>query len=321
MPIPVLIITGFLGCGKTSFLRHLLPMCGEVGMRPVLIINEVGDVDVDGELLADLHAEQTRIVGGCICCTLQSRLSATLEEVLDRQAGEIILIECSGLSNPIDVLSALSTPALLPRLAVSHLICLLDGKRAEAALKVVELAKAQVASADLLLLNKADKVSAEQRANVEALAGVLNPHAQRSWTTYGDLGAEALRALLTDPPPVRAQCGCGHDHCHHDHGHHAHRQLPASFCTVALPLPDSVPRAALDALLAGLPAGVIRAKGFAHTVEDGWVVLHKVFDTYDIIPLEGPAPSAGAILICIGQHLDPDDLQARVAALPVPVSP
>ena len=76
MPIPVIIVTGFLGCGKTSFLRHLLPRCGVAGLRPALIINEVGDVDVDGELLADLQAEQARLVGGCVCCTLQSQSAA-----------------------------------------------------------------------------------------------------------------------------------------------------------------------------------------------------------------------------------------------------
>ncbi|MHB9134775.1 MAG: CobW family GTP-binding protein [Armatimonadota bacterium] len=308
MAIPVVIVTGFLGCGKTSFLRHLLPLCGEAGLRPALIINEVGDVDIDGELLDDLNAEQARLVGGCVCCTLQAQLSSTLYEVLERKAFNIIIIECSGLSNPLDVLSVLSAPALLREIAVSHIICLLDAGRADKVLKVAELAKTQVTSADLLILNKEDKVPPERRSEVEALVDGLAPHAMKRWAAYGDIGAASLRALLTDPAPMRCSCSCEHDHSH-DHTHHHH--LPASFCTVALALPEGVGQEALTTLLNTLPDSVIRAKGFAHVAGEGWHTLHKVYDSIDITPYTA-VPTVGAVLICIGQHLDPDMLGGMV---------
>lgn len=313
MSIPVLIVTGFLGAGKTSLLRQLLPLCGEAGVRPALIINEVGTVDVDGQLLADLHAEQARLVGGCVCCTLQAQLGETVHDLLDRQACDLIIIECSGVSNPLDVVSVLSTPALVSQVAVSHVLCLLDASRVEKTLKMVELAQTQAATADILVLNKTDCLDDARTDAVRALATQINPHAVQHWAQYGAIGREALLALLTDTPPIRYACDCGHHHCHHEPHTHA---LPASFCTVALPLPSPISREDLEGLLHALPAEVIRAKGFADVLSEGWQVLHKVFDSVECYPFTGPAPSTGAILICIGQHLPIAEIEELIAGLP-----
>ena len=304
MSIPVLIVTGFLGAGKTSFLRHLLPLCGEAGLRPALIINEVGTVDVDGQLLADLHAEQARLVGGCVCCTLQAQLAETVDDLLARQAGDLIIIECSGVSNPLDIISLLATPAQLTRVAVAHVICLLDASRLEKMLPAVALARTQATSADVLILNKTDRLDIEKMAAIQALAGSVNPHAQQYCTAYGDPGREALLGLLHGQAG-RDWCVCGHSHTdHHDHHDHHHHDLPASFCTVALPLPHPLSHLSLETMLRALPENVIRAKGFVFLERDGWHVLHKVYDTIDSYPHPGPAPSMGGILICIGEHLD-----------------
>lgn len=328
MPIPVIIVTGFLGCGKTSFLRHLLPMCGEAGLRPALIINEVGDVDVDGELLADLHMEQVKLVGGCVCCTLQSQLKETVFEVLEQERGDCLIIECSGLSNPVDVLHVLTIPALLSRVVVSQLICLVDATRIGSILRAVDLTKMQIATANLVLLNKSDQVAIGMHEEVQRVIDALAPHAETCWTTYGDPGGERLCSILTDPTPVRTwekangtPTPHSHNHrpnhdadAHHDHGHahghsHAHTHaLPASFCTMAFPLPSDATQGAVSQCLQHLPANVIRAKGFAW-VDDVWHVLHKVYDTVDITPYSGGTPSCGAVLVCIGQHLEEDAIR------------
>lgn len=306
MAIPVIIVSGFLGCGKTTFLRHLLPVCGELGLKPALIINEVGDVDVDGHLLADLHAEQVRLIGGCVCCTLQSQLTSTVYDVLERQSVDLMIIECSGLSNPLDVVNALSAPAMVSEIAVSHIICLLDAARAERVL-VTELAKAQVESANVLVLNKADTIPADDKCKIESAVSELSAHAVRHWASYGDIGADSMRAILTSNASSHCTCTCGHGH-HHDHSH----SLPASFCTVALALPECIERSALESVMASLPENVIRVKGFANVSNQGWHVLHRVYDAINISPMPGPAPRTGAVLICIGQHLCADEISGIV---------
>ncbi|MHB9025279.1 MAG: CobW family GTP-binding protein [Armatimonadota bacterium] len=316
MSVPVLIISGFLGCGKTSFLRHLLPLCGEAGARPALIINEVGDVDVDGELLADLHAARSLLVGGCVCCTLQAQLATTVQEVLDQQAGDMIIIECSGLSNPLDVVGVLSAPALLPRVAVSHVICLLDARRGPLLLKAAELAVAQVKTADVLIFNKADTIAEADRPGVEAAVSALAPAAEKHWACYGDIGTERLRRLLTDPAPVKM----GTDPifrkaskkrvCPHFHDEHSHN-LPASFWTTAVPLPAEMERPALERLLADLPPEVLRAKGFANLAGEGWQAIQRVYEHAEIIPF-ADTPAGGPILVCIGQHINAEDVEAQV---------
>lgn len=306
MAIPVIIVSGFLGCGKTTFLRNLLPMCGELGLKPALIINEVGDVDVDGHLLADLHAEQVRLIGGCVCCTLQSQLADTVYDVLERRSVDLIIIECSGLSNPMDVVNALSAPAMVKDIAVSHIICLLDAARAERVL-VTELAKAQVESANVLVLNKADTISVDDRGKIESTLGELSAHAARHWASYGDIGKENMRAILTSNASSHCACGCDHNH-HHEHSH----SLPNSFCTVALALPEIIEHSAMESVMASLPKNVIRVKGFANIDTRGWHVLHRVYDAINISPMPGPAPGTGAVLICIGQHLCADEINAIV---------
>lgn len=306
MSIPVLIISGFLGAGKTTFLRQLLPLCADAGVRPALIINEVGTVGVDGQLLADLHAEQTQLVGGCVCCTLQSQLAATVHDLLDRDAGDILIIECSGLSNPLDVISTLSTPALVSRVVVSQVICLLDASRVEKMLQLVELAKTQASAASMLLLNKADRLDGARCEEVMKLAHTVNPHATVYWAEYGYPGRTVLLDLLSTNAPTWTIDTDGHAHGTHDHHSHS---LPASFCTVALPLPASMSRDNLEALLQSLPENVIRAKGFALLHEEGWHVLQKVYDSVDVYFYADLAPSTGAMLICIGQHLEAEKLK------------
>ena len=302
----MIVITGFLGCGKTSFLRHLLPLCEDAGVRPALIINEVGDIDVDGELLADLHAEQVRLVGGCVCCTLQSQLTETIYNVIENKLGDVIIIECSGLSNPVDVVNALSTPALVREIAISNIICLLDTKRAPKLLGLIEMAKGQVSSANIIILNKLDLADDSIVSESTNLVQELAPYSEIHKASYGDIGRNRMLSILTDTASAvtGCECNCGDPDHHHDHS----RTLPASFCTTALNLPESVTRAAINNLLQHLPDYVIRSKGFAYIEDTGWHILHKVYETINITPLSGPAPKAGPILVCIGQHLLPEEL-------------
>lgn len=315
MPLPVVIISGFLGCGKTSFLRKLLPFCGEEGIRPTLVINEVGEIDVDGESVADLYSEQVKLVGGCICCTLQSQLTETVFDILEKGGSELLIIECSGLSNPLDVVEALSKPALIEKIGISHIVSMIDVGKVERVLKAVDLAQSQISTADIVILNKTDMANPDEISRGCEIIADIAPNARVFEASYGDIGEDMLRSIVTDQAPARCSCGCGHNHDdndghNHDHSHDHSHSLPASFCSAAFRLPAKITRHKMERILVSLPENVIRAKGFADLEEDGWVILHKVFENCLMMPLKGPEPNAGAVLICIGRHLSVAEIDA-----------
>ena len=193
--IPTTVVTGFLGAGKTTLIRHLLQHAH--GRRLALIVNEFGDVGVDGELLRgcnDAACPEDDIVelaNGCICCTVADDFLPTMTKLLDRvDPPEHIIIETSGLALPKPLVKAFQWPGIRTRATVDGVIALIDadavaaGRFAtdEAALAAAraadpnldhdspleELFEDQLACADMVILNKTDLVDAIGLAGVEA---------------------------------------------------------------------------------------------------------------------------------------------------------
>ncbi|PZU58912.1 MAG: cobalamin biosynthesis protein CobW [Sphingobium sp.] len=192
--IPTTVITGFLGAGKTTLIRHLLQ--NAKGRRLALVINEFGDVGVDGELVKGCNDEAcpeediVELANGCICCTVADDFLPTMQRLLDRpNPPEHIIIETSGLALPKPLVQAFQWPGIRTRATVDGVVALIDadavaaGRFAtdEAALAAAraadptldhdspleELFEDQLACADLVILNKADLVSGEVLARVE----------------------------------------------------------------------------------------------------------------------------------------------------------
>jgi cobalamin biosynthesis protein CobW len=192
--VPTTVITGFLGAGKTTLIRHLLQNAG--GRRLALIINEFGDVGVDGELVKGCNDEAcpendiVELANGCICCTVADDFLPTMQKLLDRpNPPEHIIIETSGLALPKPLVKAFQWPDIRARATVDGVIALIDAdavaagrfatdEAALAAARVAdpsldhdspleELFEDQLACADLVVLNKADLVDGETLAGVE----------------------------------------------------------------------------------------------------------------------------------------------------------
>ena len=181
--IPATVITGFLGAGKTSMIRHLLETAN--GKRLALIINEFGDVGVDGNILKACGAENcaeediVELANGCICCTVADDFVPTMEALLNRPDGiDHIIIETSGLALPKPLIKAFNWPAIRTRITVDGVITVVDGpafadglfadnpeaveaqRQADEALDhdspLAELFEDQLACADLVVMNKTD---------------------------------------------------------------------------------------------------------------------------------------------------------------------
>jgi G3E family GTPase len=179
-PIPLVVLTGFLGAGKTSWLNGALkhPDLAET----LVIINEFGEAGLDHLLIEAAPGEVVLMAAGCLCCSLRSDLVSTLEDLLRRRDNKRmtifrrVVIETTGLSDPLPILqSVLQHPYLSKRFALSGVVSVVDAVSAAATLAAHEAARRQVALADALVLTKIDIATPEQIIATRSALHALNP--------------------------------------------------------------------------------------------------------------------------------------------------
>lgn len=284
--VPATIITGFLGAGKTTLVRHLME--NNQGKRLALIVNEFGDVGVDGELLKSCGIEGCSeesmvelLSNGCLCCTVADDFVPAIEALMNLdQRPDHILIETSGLALPKPLVQAFNWPAVKRQVTVDGVIALVDaratadgmfapdleGLAAQRAADetldhespLEELFEEQLGCADLILVNKTDLVDEADKAEVTAaIDKEKRPAAQILWASHGQVDPRALLGLglaAEDDLDSRPSHHDGHDEHEHD-----------DFDTCVISLPDIL---AKDTILAKCEAavsefGLYRMKGFA----------------------------------------------------------
>ncbi|AFT71292.1 Cobalamin synthesis protein/P47K family protein [Alloalcanivorax dieselolei B5] len=186
--LPVVVLTGFLGSGKTTVLNHWLSRRDDLAV----IINELGQVGIDQALVGETSVPVSLLAGGCVCCTVQGSLRTTLRNLfMARAAGDVprfstVLVETTGAADPFGVTSVLEQdPWLRRHFQLRSVITTVDARSGMAGLSRHPEVIEQVRAADVLLLTKADQVEAEQRGPLEAALAELNPGAERRWSEQG----------------------------------------------------------------------------------------------------------------------------------------
>lgn len=170
----LLLFCGFLGSGKTTLILPLARYLAEHGRRSCLIVNEVGEVGVDGRVFEDGGLEVYEITAGCICCQIGVDLVRTMEQVASRYEPEVFIVEASGIATPAGVLDALQYYRGAP--FATRVMTLLDPTRLEALLDVMEpLIESQIAGATQLVVTKLDEATLDELDFVRATAGRLAP--------------------------------------------------------------------------------------------------------------------------------------------------
>jgi G3E family GTPase len=196
--LPVTLITGFLGSGKTTLIRHLLrdPRMN----RAAVIINEFGEVGIDHELVAASSEQMTLLSNGCLCCTVRTDLQETLRELfIKRHAGEVIdfdrvFVETTGLADPVPVIHTLQTDGLVSaQYRLDCVVTLVDAVNGMASLDTAPEAAKQAAVADRILITKTDLAASETVAALEARLAAMNPYAARAIAVNGEIDIAFLR--------------------------------------------------------------------------------------------------------------------------------
>ncbi|MBR0715935.1 GTP-binding protein [Bradyrhizobium liaoningense] len=252
MAVPVLLVTGFLGAGKTTVVNHLLKHAE--GRRIAAVVNDFGAVNIDAELIADAADGVVSLANGCICCTLEGDLLRTLAGLLRRDPRpEFIVIETSGVADPADIVRNLMDPVIFREAPLETVLCVVDASMPVAKLDDA-LLRSQVRAADLVALSKVDLADAAGAAQIREAVRALRPAAVVVDAINGEVPAALLFAPDVDPVPVPRETG-------------PRRPTVERFETLSWTSdkPVSLPR--LQAAIGGLAPRLARAKGFFETVE------------------------------------------------------
>ena len=288
-PIPLVILTGFLGAGKTTRLNRWLkdPAFADT----LVIINEFGAIGLDHLLIEEVAGDMMLMAAGCLCCTIRGDLVATLEDLLRRRDNDRIrffrrvVIETTGLADPMPILqSVLQHPYLSKRFAISGIVTLVDAVHGAGTLAHHVEARRQAAVADAIILTKTDLASPGERHATEGALDGLNPIAPRL-EAAAELAPEALTHQRFDPARLDSQdfqdwLGANAPSPHqpgHDSNRHGAEIEAFSFLS-DLPVTEGQLIVFREALRVLHGPRLLRVKGIVNIAEtpDQPVVIHHV---------------------------------------------
>ncbi len=252
---PLILLTGFLGAGKTTTLNRVLTR--QHHRRVGVIVNELGRIDIDSRLIKSRSGDVMELAGGCVCheVRVQSELWAAIAEVNRRSQPEIIVLETTGIAEPWAILDGLEgLPADEAPAIAAGVVCVVDAEAGAGQLARHEEARAQVEAADRILLTKLDLAPASAVVALHAELARRNADAERASFPDTDEGAAALVPWLLDTSARGRARAHGHSHAH------IHSQLAA----VAFGDAGALLAEPMLAVIDRLGEALVRAKGFVH---------------------------------------------------------
>jgi G3E family GTPase len=297
--LPVTLVTGFLGSGKTTLVNHILS--NRAGVRSAVLVNELGEIGIDNDLIISTEDGMIELTNGCICCATNNELVDSIVRVLARpEPVDHILVETTGIADPLPVALTFQRSQFRDVLRLDAIIAVADAEQFSLELFDGVAPRNQLRYADAILVNKCDRVGAERLAAVEAKIRLLNPEAQIVPTTRSAVPLP----LILDVDLFRPR-HTGHAHEHLDHDGFASLSFESD-------RPFSVSRfqAFLDT---GRPKGLFRGKGFLWLAEtDKHYVFHLVGGRFSVEEDDRRAGGTNR-LVLIGRDLDVENLRERLS--------
>ena len=329
-PIPVTIISGFLGAGKTTLLNYLLN--AEHGLRVAVLVNDFGAVNIDAALVTGVSGESTiDLSNGCICCSIRDDLFEAVVQLIQRpDPPEYIVVETSGVSDPVAVSLTFIAPQLQSQTRVDSVITVVDSENiGQVEGKGRELALDQIATADMVVLNKIDLVDKIER---KALANFIRKRAPSARIFEAIHGAVPLDMVLgvgaydlsrfANKPELDIHVHSSEEAYAHEPTeveHHEHHEHALVYNTWSYTTDQPLSRRALLDAVKSLPTTIYRAKGIVllddTTQQKG--IIHFAGQRTRLIMGEvwgDEKPQTQLVFIGEEHGINTDDLQARFDA-------
>ena len=301
--LPLTVIGGFLGAGKTTLLNRLLS--GNHGLRIAVLVNDFGRINIDAALIRARTEDTISLANGCACCSVAGDLTKTLIALAAREdPPQAIVLEASGLADPFGIAQvALANPAL----RLDGILAVVD---AEAAVRLACDAAAgatfaaQIAAADLVILNKADLANGDELALARARVEELAPGTPVICTSNADVPAEVVLGIRSERglPALDA----------------APKNHTSAFASWSAETDALLDGGRLRAMMQALPCGVLRAKGILWLSDDPGrrTVFQRVGRRWSFVPEDWAGGTPHSSLVAIGpvEEIDADALSRRFEA-------
>ena len=321
------LLFGFLGSGKTTLAKHLLAERG-TSVKTAIIVNEFGEVGVDGDILRGNSIDVVELNSGCLCCTLRGSLMMAVEELRDKARVQRILVEATGIAQPSELLESLAEASAKGGIDIGPLVTVVDcAKFAKLESMLGDFYLDQIETADLLVANKIDLATPEQLTAATRRLRELNPDAELLFAEQGRVSADrlfgegesALVRQARDELLVQGRPGLHqkHEHHHkhhahgshhdHDHVHDPHALRPAQSFVVATAARGT--RERVERFFRSLPDNVWRAKGFIRIDEQPTLVQFSLGQ----IEFTPAGPNAADCVVFIGLAMDRPAIEAGLA--------
>ena len=333
----VTIISGFLGAGKTTFIKKLIEEIYK-GQKVVLIENEFGEIGIDGGFLKDAGVQINEMNSGCICCSLVGDFGKALKQVSHDYTPDMIIIEPSGVGKLSDVIAAVENVKEEADLELENFITVADATKCKLYMKNFgEFYNNQIESATTVVLSRTQNVD---EAKLETAVNLIKEHNDKAsiiTTPWDELTGEQIISALKHTSLVDdmlkdmdicPECGhhneddeecCHHDHEHHDHDHdgecchheHGHHHADDVFNSWGTETPHKYDREEIEAILKRLVEteefGVIlRAKGMVPDKNGSWIYFDAVPGEYE---LRDGQPEYTGKLCVIGTNVEPEKME------------
>ena len=303
-PLPVTIIAGYLGSGKTTMINRLL--AGTHGRRIMVMVNDFGDIAIDAELIAASDGDTITLTNGCVCCSMGADLFTAFAKALDATPRpDHLVIEASGVAEPHRIADLARAE---PDLALDAIVTLADCRNVLAQAADPLIARTlnnQFAAASLIALSKADLVTAQERQALRVWLAEINPKAP----------------LLTCPLDPRILLSpAGGTAATIEMPTHDHENAYARWSFESV---KAIPKSNLERILEAPPAGVLRLKGISHDPQTGETIEFHIAGAHASMTghpsCKDTAPGARAVAIGLKHQLDTTALDTAFNAfLPQP---